>query len=40
MKSGTFENKGVSLNYYQTGEGETDLFVQHGLSFVHDHLGK
>lgn len=31
MKSSTFENKGVSLNYYQTGEGETDLFVQHGL---------
>jgi N-formylmaleamate deformylase len=31
MKSSIFENNGVSLNYYQTGEGKTDLLFHHGL---------
>jgi pimeloyl-ACP methyl ester carboxylesterase len=31
MKSGTFNNRGVSINYYQTGKGETDLLFHHGL---------
>ena len=31
MKSAKFENQGVSLNYYQTGDGQSDLFIQHGL---------
>jgi N-formylmaleamate deformylase len=31
MDSAVFENKGVSFNYYQTGAGRTDVFLQHGL---------
>jgi pimeloyl-ACP methyl ester carboxylesterase len=31
MRSSKFDNRGISFNYYQTGEGQTDLFVQHGL---------
>ncbi len=31
MRSSKFEHKGVSLNYYQTGKGDRDIFVQHGL---------
>jgi N-formylmaleamate deformylase len=31
MLSTIFENNGVSLNYYQTGEGKTDILFHHGL---------
>ncbi len=31
MKASQFEHQGVKLNYYQTGTGKTDLFIQHGL---------
>jgi N-formylmaleamate deformylase len=31
MKSEIFKIDDISLNYYQTGQGQPDLFVQHGL---------
>jgi len=31
MKSSQFENQGIKINYYQTGEGLTDIFLQHGM---------
>ena len=31
MKASQFEHQDVFLNYYQTGTGDNDLFIQHGL---------
>jgi len=31
MRASQYEHNGINLNYYQTGKGDRDIFIQHGL---------